>query len=411
MKTFLHARRAVLSGALLLSAWSQASAQHVHDAPARTSLRLGAHAVGLLTHVSPILAGDAKTEAYLTQPTLLGEAHLFGGALQAQAAISFEAQTIERGELGAGNHGEGYIDRRHPHTYLHELVVSGIHGIGGVTGSLTVGRGFAPFGTDDPMMRPFVKFPVNHHLAQVLERLIVVAGLRHGAFMVEAGVFNGNEPMSASDRGSLDRFGDSWASRVTIMPRAGVEFQASMAEVESPELPLGGGPGQRKHSAAARYEQGPLYGLAEWSRTAVRDDGEELYTLSSMLLEATLDYRGWRPGVRLEHTERAEDERTADPFRTPWPHADTHVMGFTDWTIIGARLERALSLGRFTLAPFVEGSFTHVRGGEDDLFVPEEFFGSNEIWTLNLGARVSVGAHRARMGRYGVAAPSHDQIH
>jgi hypothetical protein len=184
-----------------------------------------------------------------------------------------------------------------------------------------------------------------------------------------------------------------------------------MAEVESPELPLGGGPGQRKHSAAARYEQGPLYGLAEWSRTAVRDDGEELYTLSSMLLEATLDYRGWRPGVRLEHTERAEDERTADPFRTPWPHADTHVMGFTDWTIIGARLERALSLGRFTLAPFVEGSFTHVRGGEDDLFVPEEFFGSNEIWTLNLGARVSVGAHRARMGRYGVAAPSHDQIH
>ena len=409
MKKFMHARRAVLSGALLLLVWSQASAQHVHDAPpAPTTLRLGAHAVGLLTHVSPILTGDAKTEAYLTQPTLLGEAQLFGGALQAHAAISLEALTIERGELGAGNHGEGYIDRRHPHTYLHELVVSGQHAVRGVMASASIGRGFAPFGTDDPMMRPFVKFPVNHHLGQVLERLIAIGAVRGGPLMVEAGLFNGNEPMSASDRGSFDRFADSWAARVTIMPRAGVELQASMAEVESPELPLGGGPGQRKQSASARYEHGALYGLAEWSRTAVRDDGEELYTLRSALLEATYDYRGWRPGLRLEHTQRAEEERLSDPFRTPWPHADTHVLGVTEWTIVATRVERALTLGRFNVAPFVEGSFTHVRGGDNDLFVPEEFYGSNEIWTLNLGARMSVGTHRARMGRYGVAAASHD---
>ena len=65
-----------------------------------------------------------------------------------------------------------------------------------------------------------------------------------------------------------------------------------------------------------------------------------------------------------------------------------------------------MTLGGFTVAPFVEGSFTHVVGGQDDLFVPEEFYGSNDIWTLNLGARLTVGSHRARMGRYGVAASS-----
>ena len=405
MKRLVEARRFVISGALVLMGWSQASAQHVHDAPpARASIRLGAHAVPLLTHVSPILTGDAMTEAYLTQPTLLGAAQAFGGALQAHAAISLEAATIERGELGAGNHGEGYIDRRHPHTYLHELVVSGTHDVRGIAGSLTLGRGFAAFGTDDPMMRPFVKFPVNHHLAQVLERLIAIGAVRTGPVLVEASLFNGNEPTTASDRGSFERFGDSWASRVTFMPLTGVELQGSVAHVESPELPVGGGLDQRKYSASARYERGPVYALGEWSQTDIMDDGTELHSLSSVLLEAMLDVDGWRPALRVEHTQRAEDERTADPFRTPWPHADTHVLGFTDWTILSARVERDFRISMLNVAPFVEGSFTHVTGGENDLFVPEEFYGSNDIWTLNIGARLNVGTHTARMGRYGVAA-------
>ena len=364
-----------------------------------------------MTHVSPILTGDAMTEGYLTQPTLLGEAQAFGGALQAHAAISLEAETIERGELGAGNHGEGYIDRRHPHTYLHELVVSGMHDVRGVAGSLTLGRGFAAFGTDDPMMRPFVKFPVNHHQAQVLERLIAIGAVHAGPVLVEAGLFNGNEPTTASDRGSFERFGDSWSSRVTIMPLTGVELQGSFAHVESPELPVGGGLNQRKFSASARYERGPLYALAEWAQTDVMEDDAVFYSVDSVLLEAMLDIDGWRPALRVEHTQRAEDERLANPFRTQWPHAGTHVMGITDWTIVSGRVERDVRIRIFNIAPFAEGSFSHVRGGENDLFVPEEFYGSNDIWTLNLGARLTVGTHRARMGRYGVATMQHGVGH
>jgi hypothetical protein len=39
------------------------------------------------------------------------------------------------------------------------------------------------------------------------------------------------------------------------------------------------------------------------------------------------------------------------------------------------------------------------------LFEPERFYGDTNIWTLNIGARIGVGIHHARMGRYGVAAP------
>ena len=36
-----------------------------------------------------------------------------------------------------------------------------------VHASLSAGKGFAPFGTDDPMSRPIFRYPVNHHLAQI----------------------------------------------------------------------------------------------------------------------------------------------------------------------------------------------------------------------------------------------------
>ena len=46
------------------------------------------------------------------------------------------------------------------------------------------------------MMRPFAAYPVNHHLAQILERYVVTAAVRRGALTVEAALFNGDEPAS-----------------------------------------------------------------------------------------------------------------------------------------------------------------------------------------------------------------------
>jgi hypothetical protein len=368
-------------------------------------LRFGAHGVPLLTHARPMLAGRAMTEVYLTQPTLFGLAGAFGGRLRAQAAVSLETFTLDRGELGAGASGEGYVDRRHPHTLLHELVVVATAGAGPVHGSATIGRGFAPFGTDDPMMRPFVKFPANHHLGQVLERLVAIVALRSGPAAVELARFAGNEPLDARDVGRLDRFGDSWSARLSLYPGAGLELQASQAFVVSPELPVGGGNDQRKHSVSVRHEHRQRYALIEWHRTGIVDRGREVYAFGSVLGEVALRPGAWAAALRIERTERPEEPRAFDPFRTPWPHGDAHLLGLTTWTIASARLQRTLAITGATVSPFVEASLARVRGGEHDLFEPAAFYGGTRIATLNAGARLGAGAHPSRMGRYGVAVP------
>jgi hypothetical protein len=394
---------------LILLAASPAAAQH--GAPdARmdaTTLAVGAHVVPLATHVTPIRAGASKTEVYLTQPTLLGAVSALSGALRVNAAISLEGLTLDRGELGAGAYGEGYVDRRHPHTYLHELMIAARHDVRGAGVSLAAGRGFAPFGTDDPMMRPFVKFPVNHHLGQVLERLVAIAGVRAGPVTIEAALFNGSEPIDAQDMGSLDRFGDSWSGRVTVEAVPGLELQASRAWIVSPELPVGGGWDQRKWSASARYDRahafGDVYALGEWNRTTQVDRGADIFSFGSVLVEAGVSVGGWRPAVRIEHAERPEEERLSDPFRTPWPHGGGHILGITRWTSVAARIERSAGVGPFTAAPFIEASLASVAETADGVFDPREFYGSDRLWTVSIGARIRAGWHPQRMGRYGVA--------
>jgi hypothetical protein len=373
--------------------------------PGAAQLAAGAHAVPLVTHVSPILQGRSKTEAYLTQPTLLGNLHV--GALRVHGTVSLEALTLGRGELGAGSYGEGYVDRRHPHTYLHELVASVVGDVGAATLSASAGRGFVAFGTDDPMTRPFIKFPVNHHLGQILERLLLSAGVRAGGLMFEATLFNGNEPLDATDLGSLDRFGDSWAARLTAAPVAGIELQASHARVTSPEMPPGGGHDQHKWSGSVRVDRptrtGRIYALAEWKRTVEYERSDRLDTVGSVLGEAALETRGWRPAVRVERSERPEEQRLFDPFRSAWPHMGAHGMGLTRWTIVALRIERAVPFWRAHAAPFIEVSVADVVETAGGAFEPVRFYGSRRIATLNAGARLGIGTHRARMGRYGVA--------
>jgi hypothetical protein len=400
-----------------------AAAQHVSAPEPRPvgagdtlGLRFGAHAVPLLTRVSPIDQGSALTELYLTQPSLFGAAALFDGRLQARVTISLEPLTLERGELGAGVYGEGYVDRRHPHTYAHELMLTGSGRIGPVAASMSAGRGFVPFGTDDPMMRPFVKFPGNHHLGQILERLVAIGALRAGPVALEAAVFAGAEPMSTTELGATDRFADSWAARVTMHPAAGIELQASHAWVVSPEMPRGEGLDQRKWSASARLDRRvsghAVYALAEWKRSTEVLDGSDLFSFGSRLAEVAVERGSWRPALRVEVTERPEEERGFDRFRAPWPHAHVHFLGLTRWTIAAARVERGVAWRRVTVAPFLEVSRSAVRETSGaGIFDPAQFYGSTRIWTFNAGARMAAGWHAPRMGRYGaasaVAAPTH----
>jgi len=66
--------------------------------------------------------------------------------------------------------------------------------VGGGALSLSAGKGFAPYGTCDPMARPGLKYPTNHHLSQVLERWTANASWLRGGWSLEAGLFGGQEP-------------------------------------------------------------------------------------------------------------------------------------------------------------------------------------------------------------------------
>jgi len=202
-----------------------------------------AQAIPLVTRADPTATHGALTEGYLTQPLVM--AHASWRSLRGVSTLNFEGLTLDRGELATGGYGEGYVDRRHPHAYVHELLVGAESNGGGLRGSLFAGRGFAPFGSDDPMVRPFEKYPINHHLAQILERAVAIGALRAGPWILEAGAFNGDEPTGPGDTPNPKRYWDSWSGRVTFVPWRQAELQASYARVKSPENPDGGGADQR----------------------------------------------------------------------------------------------------------------------------------------------------------------------
>src|SRR5215208_1626735 len=212
---------ATLVAALALVAFAPARGQHeghemsgdsAHDTNA-PRWHLMVQAIPIVTHAANTVAGDDLTEGYVSQAAAMGGGSLFGGHLRLDATLNAEGLTMERGELSTGAFGEGYVDRRHPHTYLHEVVASGMGTAGPLAYSLSVGRGFAAFGTDDPIMRPFEKYPINHHLAQILERGMVTGAVRVGDVVLDASLFGGDEPTSPSSLPIRNRLGDAWSVR------------------------------------------------------------------------------------------------------------------------------------------------------------------------------------------------------
>src|SRR5690349_5320523 len=236
----------------------------------------GASGVLLMTHSTGTPQDRTLTEAYLTQPIISADWHR--SALEALGMLNLEGLTIPRGELDLGAWGEGFVDRRHPHAYLHELMAGVRSPKGPITGSLYAGRGFVPFGSDDPMTRPFVSYPVDHHLAQILERLVVVGAVRGGPVVLEAAAFNGDEPLAPSTPPLARRFGDSWAMRGTLVGQSTLsvlghaELSASYANVKSPEFREGQGLDQRKAHIGLRLDGASgmfsRYALVEIARTS-----------------------------------------------------------------------------------------------------------------------------------------------
>jgi hypothetical protein len=347
----------------------------------------------------------------------MAHAGAFGNRIGLAATLDLEGLTIPSGELTPGAWGEGFIDRRHPHTYLHELMLTGyISGGGGTSGprfSLSAGKGFAPFGTDDPMARPVVRYPVNHHLAQILERAIVIGGAQAGPAALELALFNGDEPERPGQWPKVGRFGDSWSGRLTLLPLMGLELQGSYAMVHSPEHRPGGGTDQHKWSVSGRWdrpiERFPGYALVEWARTA---EAQGFFVFHSFLAEGAWNRGASRLHYRFERTERPEEERTLSPFRSVRPHLENSIHGITRWTLhtvgYGYRLDRWTAPLR--AQPFAEltyGRMAEVRGG---LFDVPSLYGKSSFWSVSLGLQVNYGMDLHRMGRYGVAR-AHGRVH
>jgi hypothetical protein len=373
-------------------------------------IRIGANGVLLYTFADPVPRGRSLGEVRLSQPAIMAHAGALSNRLQLLATVNLEGLTIPNGELTPGAWGEGFIDRRHPHTYLHELVLSVDDLLGGVDGgarfSLSAGKGFPPFGTDDPMVRPVVRYPVNHHLAQILERAVAIIGGRAGPVAVEAGLFNGDEPERPGQWPKVGRFGDSWSGRLTLLPVGGLELQGSYARVHSPEHRAGAGTDQHKLSVSGRWDghvRGyPVYGLVEWARTSEADG---FFVFRSFLAEGAWSAGRSRLHYRFERTERPEEERTLDLFRSVRPHFENSIHGTTRWTIqtLGYELRLKEPIAWVGALPFVEVSYGRMADVGGGLFDVALFYGRSSFWSLSLGVRLKPGMRMHRMGRYGAA--------
>ncbi len=351
----------------------------------------------------------------MVQPVVM----LHAGAwrrLRLLATLNLEGATIPEGELTPGAWGEGFVDRRHPHTYVHELLLSIDDRLDErVSTSLAAGKGFAPFGTDDPMIRPILRYPVNHHLAQILERAVVIAALRSRWGTLEVGLFNGDEPERPGQWPRVGgRFGDSRSARIIAAPVTGLELQASVASVHSPEHRPGAGTEQGKWSVSARWDRPvgryPVYGLVELARTS---EAEGFFVFHSVLAEGAWTAGRHRLQYRFERSERPEEERVSQ-FRSLRPHLENSILGITRWTVHTAGYEVGLwRSGPLRMHPLLELSYGRIGKVGPGLFDVRGLYGRDTFWTVTLGLRVDAGAGLHRMGRYGAAADAapHEPMH
>jgi hypothetical protein len=159
------------------------------------------------------------------------------------------------------------------------------------------------------MMRPLEKYPINHHYAQIIERVQDSAALqcsRGSRFVtLEGAMLNGDEPATPFDAPRWARVGDSWSARATVQIATGVQFSGSHAYVRSPEIQQGGAFDHAQHHASIRVER-PIaagerrYLLGDWARTDEIMLRHTAFRYPSTLIEGAYGWHAAKPAYGFQ---------------------------------------------------------------------------------------------------------------
>lgn len=353
----------------------------------------------------------SETSWYLTQSAMMLNVEGPGQRVTLRTTLNFEGMTLEDGELTFGAWGEGFIDKRHPHTLLHEFMLSlNLWELGEGDLSLSAGRGFVPYGSDDPMSRPGLKFPTNHHLSQLPERWVVSGLYLYDGWGVETSVFGGTESRGPYDFSNINSFGDSWSARVSKRwgpgsgPFSTWEVSTSYARVAG--FHHGMKETNQLWNMALRSGPNGHWGLQEAFVEA--SFGQQVHNndFFSVLAELWFDWSMHQPFVRVEYSSRPEylrDRRAGDSGFFRYDQA-TDPISSTLWLTNTVAYAYESTGYPFSIRPFAE--VQHFKIWQDGPFVdPISLFGSDSFWGLTIGVRVFAGGSPMRMGAYGALDP------
>jgi hypothetical protein len=194
-----------------------------------------------------------------------------------------------------------------------------------------------------------------------------------------------------------------------VSPISQLEVQGSLASVHSPEHRPGAGGGHDKLSFSARWQDtgatGERYGLIEWARTS---ELEGFFVFHSLLAEAMLRRGRVEAAYRFERTERPEEERLVDPYRSRRPHIENAILGTFRWTLhtVRAGVELTPKAAEVRVFPFAEVTFGTVRKVGGGFADPAALYGDGAVQHLAAGIVLNWRGRNHRMGRYGVLTPS-----
>jgi hypothetical protein len=258
--------------------------------------------------------GDEK--AFVQSMAMVSASRPLGDSvgLQLRAMASLDPLMGQRGypilfASGETAHGEGLVDRQHPHDFLMELSARLDFDLGGTASAFLYGGlpGEPAIGPAAFMHRGSARFnpeaPVTHHWFDSTHITfgVVTAGIATDRWQLEASAFNGTEP--DEERWGIDtpRL-NSWALRATWTPTSRWSAQISYAGIKEPEA-LHPGQDTGRLTASLSYADSRFSATAAYARKNLRP---------GPVLDAWLAEANWRVTgrhnlfTRLERVENNE---------------------------------------------------------------------------------------------------------